>query len=215
MPWSNLIDVLRGSLFVLAHWCGGSFGAAILLASTVMRVALLPLTLPATRRRLTRERQMRDLAPRLAELRRRYAEKPELLLAATQKLHDEHGVPLLDRRGALDALVSFPPAAALYSAIRGSADRAGGFLWIPDLAKPDRLMAVIAGVIAGAFAWSSTSPQAGSNGAQLIPVVLATGITFFMLSHLSAGVALYSVSNSIIGAVERAIATRTLRSSVA
>jgi hypothetical protein len=37
MLWSNLIDVLRGSLFVLAHWFGGSFGAAILVASALMR----------------------------------------------------------------------------------------------------------------------------------------------------------------------------------
>jgi YidC/Oxa1 family membrane protein insertase len=215
MLWSNLIDVLRGSLFVLAHWCGGSFGAAILIASTVMRVALLPLTLPATRRRLIREQRMRDLAPRLADLKRRYADKPDLLFAATQKLHDAHGVPMFDRRAMFDSFLSFPPAAALYSAVRAAADRAGGFLWVADLAKPDRLLAAVAGVLAGASAWTSSPAPAGAPGAQLLPVVVATIVTFLFLSHLSAGVALYSVSNSVIGAAERAIAARTLRSSIA
>jgi len=215
MLWSNLIDVLRGSLFVLAHWCGGSFGAAILIASAVMRVALLPLTLPATRRRLIREQKMRELAPRLAALNRRYADKPGALFTATQQLQEAHGVSMFDRRAMLDSFVSLPPAAALYSAVRGATARAGGFLWVADLAKPDRLMAVVAGVIAGVTAWSSSSTPAASPGAQLLPVVVATAVTFLVLSHLSVGVALYSVSNSIIGAVERAIAARTLRSSVA
>jgi membrane protein insertase Oxa1/YidC/SpoIIIJ len=46
-------------LFVLAHWCGGSLGTAIIVASVAMRVALLPLTLGAARRRLVRERTNR------------------------------------------------------------------------------------------------------------------------------------------------------------
>ncbi len=56
MLWSSVIDVVRGSLFVLAHWCGGSFGAAIIVASMVTRLALLPLTLRAARRRHKRPR---------------------------------------------------------------------------------------------------------------------------------------------------------------
>src|SRR4249920_3279551 len=66
MLWSNLIDVLRGSLFVLAHWFGGSFGAAILVASALMRLALLPVTIGATRRRMLREQKLRELAPERA-----------------------------------------------------------------------------------------------------------------------------------------------------
>jgi YidC/Oxa1 family membrane protein insertase len=80
MLWSNLIDVLRGSLFVLAHWFGGSFGAAILVASALMRIALFPVTLGATRRRLLREQKLRELAPELADIKRRHADNPDLCL---------------------------------------------------------------------------------------------------------------------------------------
>ncbi len=211
MLWSNLIDVLRGSLFVLAHWFGGSFGAAILVASALMRLALLPVTIGATRRRLLREQKLRELAPELADIKRRHADKPDLLFAATQRAHEAHGVPLFDRRATLDSLVSFPPAVALYSAIRGTAGR---FLWIGDLAKPDRLMAVVAAIIAAAGAWVSSATPGAANTSQTLAVLLAGVVTFLFLSHLSAGLALYSVSNSVIGVAERMIAARTLRSSV-
>ena len=215
MLWSNLIDARRGSLFVLAHVCGGSFGAAILLASALMRVALLPLTIPATRRRMVREQKLRALAPELAEIKRRYSDKPDLLYAETSKLHDAHGVPLFDRRGIVDSLVSFPPAAALDSAIRGAADHAGRFLWVSDLAKPDRLLAIVAGVIAGAGAWVASANSSAASNSQVLPTLVATVVTFLLLSHFSAGLALYSVSNTVIGVAERAIAGRTIRSSVA
>jgi len=211
MLWSNLIDVLRGSLFVLAHWFGGSFGAAILVASALMRLALLPVTIGATRRRLLREQKLRELAPELADIKRRHADKPDLLFAATQRAHEAHGVPLFDRQAILDSLVSFPPAVALYSAIRGTAGR---FLWVGDLAKPDRLMAIVAAIIAAGGAWVSSATPGAANTSQTLSVLLAGVVTFLFLSHLSAGLALYSVSNSVIGVAERMIAARTLRSSV-
>src|SRR5205085_1221290 len=44
MPgWSLLVDPTRALLFALAHLTGGSLGAAILLLSALVRLALLPL----------------------------------------------------------------------------------------------------------------------------------------------------------------------------
>jgi membrane protein insertase Oxa1/YidC/SpoIIIJ len=178
MLWSSLIDVARASLFVVAHWCGGSFGAAIFVASVATRLVLLPLTLRATRRRLARERD---------------------------------GVKTLDPRGLLDAIVQFPPAAALYAAIRGAPSQAGGFLWIGNLASPDRALALVAGVVSAALAWIAMATPVGKTaGPQVVPVVLSAVITFFILSHLSAGLAVASVANSLMGAAERAVARRTL-----
>src|SRR5437763_8840565 len=98
MLWSNIVDVLRGSLFVLAHWCGGSFGAAILLASAAMRVALLPITLPAARRQIAREKVLRGLRPEVEALQRRHTKNPGALMAATEKLYASHGVSMVDAR---------------------------------------------------------------------------------------------------------------------
>jgi membrane protein insertase Oxa1/YidC/SpoIIIJ len=177
MLWSGVIDVLRGSLFVLAHWCGGSLGAAIFLASVGLRLAMLPVTLGATRRRLVRER-------------------------------DDVKSP--DPRALLDGLLLFPPAAALYAAVRAAAPHGGGFLWIASLAKPDVLIATTAAFTAAGAAWFAAATPVGKGTPMLLPVVLSAVISFAFLSHMSAGVAVYSVANSLVGAAERALARRTL-----
>jgi membrane protein insertase Oxa1/YidC/SpoIIIJ len=177
MLWSSLIDVVRASLFVMAHWCGGSFGAAIFLASIATRLVILPLSLGATRRQLVRQRD---------------------------------GIKTPDRRALFDTLITFPPATVLYTAIRSAGARAGAFLWIGDLATPDRALALVAGVISATLAGLAMTTPAGKAGAQIAPLVVSGVITFLILSHLSAGLAIYSVANSLIGAGERALALRTL-----
>lgn len=213
MLWSNVVDILRGSLFALAHWCGGSFGAAILLASAAMRIALVPITFSATRRRLIQERKVRAIAPNIELLKKRYSKKPEDLALAMQKLYAERGIAVVDRVSVLSGLASFPPGAALYAAVRAAASRAGGFLWIADLAKPDRFLAVGASLLAGALAWLGAAHGDTKTSSQIVPVAVTATVSLIVLWHLSAGVALYSVSSSVVSAVERAIAQRTIRSS--
>jgi YidC/Oxa1 family membrane protein insertase len=208
MLWSNLLDVTRSALFVLAHWCGGSVGTAILVGSAAVRVAMLPLTLRSARRRVAQERTIAGLAPQLASIKKRYASQPALLMSETQKLHAAHGVSPLDPRTLRDAMVQMPPAMALYSAIRGVA-KPGAFLWIGDIGKPDRLLAALAALIAAALAWLSASSPEGKSIAQALPVIVTGVITLTILSHLSAGLALYSIANSVISGIERQIAIRT------
>jgi YidC/Oxa1 family membrane protein insertase len=209
MLWSNALDVIRGTLFLLAHWCGGSFGSAILIGSAAVRIALLPLTLPGARRRVRQERVLATLAPRLAQIQERYASQPARLVAETRKLYAAHGVSPLDSRSLVDALVQLPPAMALYSAIRGVATKAGGFLWIADVAKPDRWLAAFAAGVAAAIAWISVLSPQGKTAAQVVPVLVTGVITLLILTHVSAGVALYSIANSVIAGAERRIAIRS------
>jgi membrane protein insertase Oxa1/YidC/SpoIIIJ len=178
MLWSSVIDIVRGSLFVLAHWCGGSFGLAIIVASFATRLATLPLTLGAARRRLERVR-------------------------------DKVKAP--DPRSLLDMMVGLPTAAALYSAIRAAGSTAGGFLWIGNLAKPDRIVALLAAGISAVLAWAAMASPAGKGAGHLVPIIVPAIVTLLIMSHLSAGVAVYSIANSLIGAAERSVASRTLR----
>lgn len=208
MLWSNLIDVIRGSLFVLAHLFGGSIGTAVLVGSAAVRVALVPLTIRAARRRIRQERTVAALAPQLERIKARYAEQPQRLLAETRKLYAAHGVSPVDRQALLESLVTMPPALALYSAIRGVTAKVGGFLWVVDIAKPDRLLAGLAALVAAGAAWVSAASPDGKTVAQLVPVAITGVITLTILSHLSAGVALYSIANSVIAGAERRIALR-------
>jgi membrane protein insertase Oxa1/YidC/SpoIIIJ len=212
MLWSNVIDVFRGGLFVLAGLFGGSLGSAILVASAAVRVALLPITLKSAQRRVLRERALRALAPQLDAIKKKYAKQPQLVLVKTRELQEANGIPALDPRDAIGALLQFPPVAALYAAIRGSVagTSSGAFLWVRSLAAPDRGLALVAAVVSGMIARASMTIPQGSSGAQLLPALLSAIITFVILSHLGAGLALYSVTSSMIGGVERMIAERTL-----
>ena len=178
MLWSGLIEILRGSLFVLAHWCGESLGTAIVVASVAMRVALLPLTLGAARRRLVRERTNRGTV-------------------AWREL--------------LDALVQLPPAVALYAAVRRAASQAGGFLWIADLGTPDLATATIAGGLVAVVTWFSATAPVGSSMRPLAPAIISAMATAVLLFHLSAGLAIYSLANTLVFAGERRVAAHTLR----
>ena len=206
----SLVDLLRSSLFVLAHWFGGSFGAAIVVASLVLRIAMLPVTLRATRRRLILEAKMRALAPELERLKKRYARRPQDLIVATQRLHEEKGIKVVDGRSLMDMLIQFPPAALLYSAIGRAAKDAGGFLWVRSLVAPDRAVALLAAVISGGAAWlAARSPETRSM-AGLAPIAITGVVTYVFLSHISAGVALYSITSSVVAAVEQAVVRRSL-----
>lgn len=210
MLLSGIVDVFRAGLFALAHWCGGSFGTAIVVAAVGLRVVMLPVNLRAARRRLVREAKLRALAPQLAVLQRRHAKHPEALHAAVRQLHEANGVSLVDTATIGDSLLLFPPAAALYSAIRALPRGTGQFLWMKDLVSPDRALAAAAAVISAGVAWAATSSGDSGRAAQLMPLVTAA-ITFVILSHISAGVAVYSMTNSAIGGLEQALARRMLR----
>jgi membrane protein insertase Oxa1/YidC/SpoIIIJ len=207
---SFIAELSRAALFALAHWCGGSVGAAIVVAGVAVRVALLPWSLRAARRRLVRDAKLRAFAPDLARLKRRHAGKPQALAVAIQTLHEDHGVPLFDRGSFIDSLIQFPPAAALYSAVRSLPKGAGRFFWVSDLVSPDRALATLAALVSAVVAWVATTTAGTDRGVQLAPLLTAA-VTFVILSHLSAGVAIYSITNSTIGGVEQALARRMLR----
>src|SRR5678816_321891 len=179
MTWSMLVDLLRGGLFSLAHFCGGSLRLAIVVASLALRAMMLPFSIRAAGRQ-----------------------------AAAQTPKGSIGV---------GSLAQLPVAIALYSAIRGVGDRAGGFLWVKALARPDRAMAILGALIAGGLSWLAASGQAlngvaagsGARGVALsISALLAAGLTLAFLWHMSAGIALYSITNSVAGFVERRFIAR-------
>lgn len=210
MP-STIVDLFRGALFALAHWCGGSFGAAIVVAGVGLRVLMLPVTLRAARRNFVRQAQLRAIAPELAALKRRHARERDKLAVATQRLYEERGIALVDRASFLDSLLLYPPAAALYTAIRAVPRGVGRFLWMSDLVTPDRMLATIAAFVSAGIAWMAASSSGDSGRAsQFVPIVGAV-VTFAILSHISAGVALYSLTTSLIGGAEQALVRRTLR----
>ncbi len=86
--WQLLLyQPLVNALFALYHWLG-NLGWAIIVLTLIIRFLLLPLTWPA----LKASQKMRDLAPKLKKLRKKYAKNKEKLAAAQMELYRQAGI---------------------------------------------------------------------------------------------------------------------------
>lgn len=202
-PLAMLVDLFRGLLFAVAHVTGGSLGASILLVSTVLRIALLPLTIRMARRAREHQETLKRLEPELERIRRRHASDQQRMMEETVALHRNHGVGLLPR-GTLGAmLIQAPIYGALYRAITTGARSIGGFLWIRDLAEPDIALAIVASI--GAAISAKLDPGAAAASRAWIA---AAAITFVLAWRIAAGVGLYWVASSVVGVGQSLILRR-------
>lgn len=141
--WSLFVHQLSALLTVIAHALGGSFGFAVVALAILVRLALLPMTLRVAEQGWHRQAQLQALKPRLDALRARHASDHLAYARAAQALQKEHGVGSGLGGGLLAAVVQAPLGMGVYSAIRQGLAGAGSFLWIPRLARPDVLLALL------------------------------------------------------------------------
>ena len=203
--WSPFLDLLRAVLFALAHFCGGSLGGGIVVLSLIVRLALLPLTYRLALRAQEYQAALRRLKPQLDALQKRHAADPLRLAQETRALQARNGLGMAPKGTLLGALVQMPIGAGLYSTIGSIARRAGQFLWIHDLSRPDALVASVAAGLAGAAVAAGPSAT-GSR----VSAVLAAGVTFVLAWRLSAGVGLYWVASNVVGVVQSLLVRRAV-----
>ncbi|MEO5535255.1 MAG: YidC/Oxa1 family membrane protein insertase [Pseudolysinimonas sp.] len=87
---------------------GAAAAAAIVLVTLIVRAALIPLGVRLIRAEINRKR----MAPKVAELQRRFKKNPELLQRKTLELHKEEGVSPF--AGILPSLAQIPVVSLLY-----------------------------------------------------------------------------------------------------
>ena len=194
MPiWTMFLDLLRVSLFGLAHVCGGSLGGGIVLLSLIVRIALLPLTLRLAIRARQHQLVLEGLRPQLKALERRFRGQPARLADETRKLHAANGIGLAPKGTLVGGLVQLPIGAGVYQTIASIARSTARFLWVRDLSRPDALVASVAAGLAGAAVVAGpASPSSRLSAA------LAAGVTFFFAWRLSAGVGLYWIASNVV-----------------
>ena len=207
--WSPFLDLLRATLFALAHVCGGSLGGGIVVLSLIVRLALLPLTYRLALRAHEYNAALRRLKPQLDALQRRHGNQPLRLAQETRALQARNGMGMTPKGTLLGAIVQMPIGAGLYQTIGSIAKRAARFLWVHDLSRPDALVASVAAGLAGAAV--AAGPSSSSSR---VSAALAAGVTFLVAWRLSAGVGLYWVASNVVGVVQsllvrRAVAARS------
>lgn len=140
--------ILKGLVF-LYGFLGNNFGWAIITLTILIRLILVPITLPA----LKSARAMQELKPALDRLKRKHGKNKKKLQEEQLKLYRQHGInPAV---GCLPYLVQFLILIALYRVFMHfiqTGEINGGevsmrFLWL-NLAEPDPVyvLPILAGV---------------------------------------------------------------------
>ncbi len=177
------------------HNATGNWGVAIILLTITVRLLLSPLT--AAQFRSTAK--MRQFAPRMKELRDRYADNREQLNRAMMELYKKEGFNPL--AGCWPLLIQFPVFIAMYWVVSQSVElrQAPFALWINDLTAADHYF--VLPVLYGATMWlmqkisgqSATMDPMQARVMNIMPIMM-TG----MFALFPSGLVLYwVVSNTL------------------
>ena len=175
-----------------------NWGLAIILLTLLIKLAFYKLTQAQFRSM----GKLRKLQPRIQQLKERHGDDRQKFGQAMMEIYKKEKVNPLG--GCLPILVQIPIFIALYWVLLESVElRQAGFLWVPDLSRPDPLF--ILPVINGAFMiiTQRLTPMVGMDPMQKkimqwLPVAFAVMFAFF-----PAGLVLYWAANSGISLAQQ------------
>jgi YidC/Oxa1 family membrane protein insertase len=184
--WTSLVDLVRATIFGGSHLLGGSLGASVIVVSTVVRLALLPLLLRSARHARAQQLKLAELKPQLERLRKRYQSDPRRLVAETQALYKQHGIRLMSGSSLASAAIQLPLLGALFSAVRTGLGARTRFLWIADLSRVDGILVLLVTALAGFAATLTPATPESPITPRMLTLFIVGGTLVFLWSASSA-----------------------------
>lgn len=194
-------------LFALLMWLHGFFGNwgwAIVALVALIRIVLYPLTYKG----MLSMQRMKDLAPKMKELRDKHKGDPQRMNAAVMELYKKHGANPLG--GCLPLLLQIPVFFAIYRVLLNAVELQGAdwILWIDDLSRmdPTFILPILMG--ASMFFQQRITPTNFTDPLQekifkYLPVVF----TFFFVTFPS-GLVLYWLTNNLLSIAQQYMVNR-------
>jgi YidC/Oxa1 family membrane protein insertase len=136
IPASLVAGIASLLLWILNsfHRIGLPYGICIMLLTVLVRSCMFPIS----KKQAINAKRMKELQPRLQELKDKYGYDKQKFAEEQMKLFAETGFNPLG--GCLPVLMQLPIFIGLYQALNSSVDlRRASFLWIDNLAAPDAL----------------------------------------------------------------------------
>lgn len=143
--WAVWLDSIRAIVTALAGDAGLGLGLAIVVATVLLRTAVLPLAWPTAYRTCIRQKKLVALQPELRALQEQFRGQPDVYLRKLTELYKTHQIAMVDPRTLLGALAQLPLFLGMFQALRSAGDGVR-FLWVPNLLRPDVALAVVAGL---------------------------------------------------------------------
>ena len=208
--YTLLTVIAKPLLWILELLYGliGNYGIAIIVLTLIVKLCLYPLYIKQTKSMA----KMSTVQPKMQALQNRYANDKEMLNVKMAELYKEEGGSMYG--GCLPMIVQMLVIMGLFSLFRNPMNYIGSdqmlfavhesFLWIQDLAQPDKwILPIISGVATFIAYYFSQTTQAGANADQMqvmnkmmkyiFPVMI-----LLMARSYPAGLALYWSGSQIM-----------------
>ncbi len=189
-----------------------NYGIVIILFALLIKLLVYPLT-KSSYKSMAR---MRELQPKMQEIKEKYKDDPQKQQEATMKMYKETGVNPLG--GCLPMLLQYPIIIALWQFLQQSIEiRQQGFLWANDLSAPDVILQLPFSIplygdyVAGFTLLMGLSlvlqmkiqatPMTGAQGKILMYVMPV--FLFVIFNRLPSGLSLYYLCYNVITAIQQ------------
>jgi len=173
-----------------------SYGWVLVIFGVFIRIALWPLNQSAMRASL----KMQELQPRLAEVQKRYKDKPEKQREEMMKVYKEAGAsPFTAVSGCLPMLIPMPVLFALFFVFQNTIEFRGvPFLWLPDISVKDPLyvLPVLMGISMYVLSWIGLRNAPPNPQAKMMSYMFPVMMTFVLL-NMASGLNLYYTAQNI------------------
>jgi YidC/Oxa1 family membrane protein insertase len=191
-----------------------NYGLAIIALAFLIKLVLFPLTRSSYRSMA----KMRELAPKMQEIKEEYPDDPQKQQAAMMKMYKETGANPIG--GCVPMLLQYPIIIALWQYLPQSIQiRQQGFLWANDLSAPDVILdlpftipfygdfvagfTVLMGLSMVVQMKIQMTPQATSNPQMKIMMYVFPIMIFVIFNRFASGLSLYYLCYNVFTAIQQ------------
>jgi YidC/Oxa1 family membrane protein insertase len=173
-----------------------SYGWVLVIFGVLIRIILWPLNQSAMRSSM----KMQDIQPRLAEVQKKYKDKPERQREEIMKVYKEHGAsPFTALTGCLPALIPMPVLFALFFVFQGTIEFRGvPFMWLHDISLKDPfyILPVLMGASMYVLSWIGLRNAPPNPQAKMMSYMFPVMMTF-VLANMASGLNLYYTAQNL------------------
>lgn len=194
-------------MLFLSSSAGLGTGMAIVAATLLLRLMLLPISWSSSYQSCIRQKRVRELAPKLKILKERFGGQPDRLLEETMKLYRRRGIEFVDFKPVLTSIIQLPVLFGMFSVLKQGLSQSR-FLWIENLSRPDFLLSVIAGVSTAMIMLAN--PDLPEQTRMLL-ILLPAALAFIFALKFSSALALYWVASNGFTTLQTALLHRLVK----
>ena len=173
-----------------------SYGWVLIIFGVLIRIALWPLNQSAMRSSL----KMQEIQPQLAEVQKKYKDKPERQREEMMRVYKEAGAsPFTALSGCLPMLIPMPVLFALFFVFQNTIEFRGvPFMWLPDISVKDPyyILPVLMGASMYVLSWIGLRNAPPNPQAKMMMYMFPVMMTF-VLANMASGLNLYYTAQNL------------------